>query len=126
MAKPPDWLTDKPGVVLRPGDLLPLSFHLPTVEYPARHRLRVVGEADIFWRWRCEPGMPARVYRSIADALVTNRTYGEQYALYLEDRRVPWPRNAYIKVVGADLPPAGPVHLRCSYGLTVHLSKITN
>lgn len=109
---PPATLTDKPGVVLRPGDSLPLAFSLPTTEYPARHRLRVVGEADIFWRWRCEPGMPARVYRSIADALVTNPACGEQYALYLEDQRVPWPRNAYIKVVRADLPPAGPVHLR--------------
>lgn len=48
----------KKGLVLRPGERLKLPFSLPQAHFPVRRHLRILGETDIFWQWRCEQGMP--------------------------------------------------------------------
>ncbi len=95
LALPGPTLGGKRGVVLRPGEQLLLRAVLPPVEFPVRRHLRIAGEVDIFWRWRCEPGMPL-LYRSIRDALDPVNAFAEKYSLHLQGRFEPWPRNAFI------------------------------
>lgn len=102
---PAPTLAGKNGVVIRPGETLPLAVTLPEPPYPVRQRLRVVGEVDIFWKWRCEPGMPL-LYRSIHDALAPDIAPGEKYALRLQGAGETWPRNAYLKLAAPGLPRA--------------------
>ena len=98
-------LAGKRGMVIRPSETLALAVALPAAAYPVRYRLRVVGEVDIFWPWRCEPGMPL-LYRSIADALAPDVAPGEKYALHLRGAGETWPRNAYVKLSARALPRA--------------------
>ena len=108
---PPDNCPGKPGVVLRPGETLPLTLVLPRRDegspprsaaaggpYPVRRRLRIVGETDLFWRWKIEEGMPPAVFRSIVDALDDRDAPGEKYGLRLRGRGETWPRNAFARV----------------------------
>lgn len=62
---------------------------------PIRQRLRIVGESDVFWKWRCEAGFPFHFYQSIADALVTGLATDELYCLHLTGAGETWPRAAY-------------------------------
>ena len=103
LALPAPTIAGKQGVVLRPGESLRLQVELTEPPYPVRRRLRVVGEVDYFWQWRTEPGMPL-LYRSIADALDSERAYGEKYSLYLAGNGESWPRNAYLKLPAHGLP----------------------
>ncbi len=85
---PPPTLASKSGVVLKPGESLTLVVPSPPVDMPVRRRLRVVGEEDIHWRWRCEPGMPL-LYHSIADAIYVPQELGAMrrfLAWYLRER----------------------------------------
>lgn len=103
VALPKPTITGKRGVVLRPGERLRLPAFLPAVAYPVRRRLRIVGEVDIFWRWRCEPGLPL-LYRSIQDALDAEVAYAETYSLHLRGRLDPWPQNAFLMLPSDGLP----------------------
>lgn len=103
LALPKATLAGKKGVVLRPGDRLTLTAELPAPDGPVRRRLRVVGETDIFWRWRCEPGMPL-LYRSIHDALDASTAYAERYSLHLQGNFEPWRRNAFIMLSRDEVP----------------------
>ena len=87
-----------PGVILHPGESLGLGAVLPEPPYPVRRRLRIVGEPDVFWLRRCEPGIPARYYRSIADSLDPRDPWGERFSLRLEGRGEAWPRCAYARI----------------------------
>jgi len=102
---PAPTLSGKKGTVIRPGESLRLQVELTDPPCPVRRRLRVVGEVDTFWQWRCEMGMPY-LYRSINDALDTEHAFGEKYSLYLRGKGEAWPRNAYMKVAAAGLPRA--------------------
>lgn len=103
LSLPSSTLAGKSGVVLRAGESLRMEVEITEAPYPLRHRLRVVGESDIFWSQRCEMGMPL-LYRSITDALDPDCAYGEKYALHLHGKDETWPRNAYIKVPADGLP----------------------
>jgi len=102
---PAPTLGGKHGVVLRPGDSLHMQVTLDDPPYPVRRRLRVVGETDLFWPWRCEPGMP-QLYQTIADALCAEHAYGEKYALYLRGLGESYPRHAFMKIAAQGLPRA--------------------
>lgn len=88
----------KPGVILGPGESLGISADLPEPPHPVRRRLRIVGEPDVYWLRRCEPGIPARYYRSIADSLDAGQAWGERCSLRLQGRGEGWPRCAYTRV----------------------------
>jgi hypothetical protein len=64
----------------------------------AERVLRVVGEVDVFWRWREESGFPENQYRQIDDALDTGDAYLEQYCLLLKGNGERHPRNAWLKL----------------------------
>ena len=85
LALPDSTIGGKKGVVLRPGERLTLPVSLSEMNYPVRRHLRILGETDIFWRWRCEPGMPL-LYRSIQDALDPKIAYAEKYSLHLRSK----------------------------------------
>ena len=98
---PAPTLGGKRGAILRPGDALSLSLDIPAAPYPVRRRLRVVGEVDVFWRWRCEMAMPY-LYHSIADALDSDHARGEKYCLHLQGHGESWPRNAFRSIEVTD------------------------
>jgi hypothetical protein len=103
LSLPAPTLAGKNGVVLRPGEGLRLHVDLPAAADPIRQRLRVVGETDLFWAWRCEAGMPLW-YRAINDALTAEYARGEKYALALCGERDPWPRQAFMRLSALGLP----------------------
>jgi hypothetical protein len=90
-------VTGKPGMILRPGEALDMEVELSARPHPVRRELRVVGEVDVAWLRRCEPGFPARYYRSIADALDPSEASGERYSLKVSAAGEQWPRVAYAK-----------------------------
>jgi hypothetical protein len=100
---PDDGLGGTSGFLLRPGDALVLRANLPGTPYPVRRRLRVVAEVDVFWRLRCENGIPIAGYRSIVNSLDSREAFRERYALKLTGDRESWPRNAYVKVMADGL-----------------------
>lgn len=94
----PDTNSDgKKGFLLLPGESVLLPFTPSRPAYPVRRRLRVVGESDVFWMWRCEAGFPYHYYQSVADALHAHIAPDELYCLHLEGFSETWPRSAYVR-----------------------------
>lgn len=88
----------KKGYLLKPGESLSFCYTpLHGKNYPVRQRLRVVGESDVFWQWRCEQKFPFHYYQSIADALESHVAPDERYALHLQATGEIWPRSAYVQ-----------------------------
>lgn len=90
--------------VLNPGKSVSIPFLIRQCGYPVRRRLRIVGEVEIYWRWREESGMPRQVYRSIEDALDYDHACGETCSLHFPGRMENWPRNTWIKIPANRLP----------------------
>ncbi len=101
-------LPGKKGVVIRPGGKISFQAALPKHDFPVRRRLRISGEVDIFWQWRCEGGMPL-LYRSIKDALDAENAYCEKYSLHLRSNFDPWRRNAFIMLPLGGVPRGTPL-----------------
>ena len=81
------------------------DFEVPDRDQPVSHALRLVGEPDYFWKWRCEAGSPYSIAMAIDDALCTESTFRSTYALKFICRNEPYGRNAWIKLHRADLNP---------------------
>lgn len=94
----PDTNSDgKKGFLLLPGESVSFPFTPSRPAYPVRRRLRVVGESDVFWMWRCEPGSPFNHYQGIADSLESNLAPDELHCLHFQGAGESWPRAAYIR-----------------------------
>lgn len=90
---------------ISPGDNLKFSLSLEKQNFPVQRKLRVVGETDIFWKWRQESGIPYYVYQSIEDALDSVDSCKEKYSMCFNGNGEAYPRNAYIKIYREDITP---------------------
>ncbi len=82
-----------------------IPFSVTAAEGPVSHCIRLVGETDYYWRWRTEWGAPYAIAMGIDDALTTQDTYGERYALQFPCNGEDAPRNAYLKFYQSDFKP---------------------
>jgi len=100
--------TDADGdLVLSPGESVAIAYRHDRRSgegLPRRFALRIVGEAGLAWRERCEPEQPLIWYRSIEDALRRDAMCGEEYSLVLEGRGEPFERNAFFRIPSNEIP----------------------
>lgn len=90
--------------ILKVGQTRSFDFAINDTLSPKSRRLRFVGEADVFTRWRQESGVPYYLFRSIADALSTVDTYDEKFALVVSADGESFERNAYMKLYDGGFP----------------------
>lgn len=88
---------DRNGLIL-PMEKFKMHFNVPERNFPVRHTIRIMGEPDYFWKWRCEAGSPYSIATSIEDTLTTGDTPREKFAMRLECHGEPFPRHAYMKL----------------------------
>jgi hypothetical protein len=93
------------GCHISPGQTLRVPFRINRSDLQFERRLRVIGEVDVFWKWRDEAGFPELVYRSIEDALDTEDTHLEKYSLKINGHGEKYSRNAWMKIFKADMHP---------------------
>ncbi len=91
--------------LIMPQETYQLEFEVPARELPVAHSLRIIGEADMFWKWRQESGNPYYIGMSIEDVLTTKDTPREKFAMRIVCDGETYPRNAYIKLKQGDFLP---------------------
>lgn len=90
--------------LLKVGQTRTFNFTVSDSAIAKSRRLRFVGEADVFTRWRQESGIPYYIFRSIEDALSTVDTYDEKFALAVSGRGESFERNAFMKLKSGFFP----------------------
>lgn len=83
---------------IAPKGSFSFEFDVERRDFPVTHSLRLIGEPDYFWKWRCEAGSPYGIAMQIDDALTTQDTYHEQFALCVDAMGEKYERNAWIKL----------------------------
>lgn len=84
--------------LIMPGECYELDLDIPDRGMPVTHGIRVIGEADMFWKWRQESGNPYYIGMSIEDILTTRDTPREKFAMRIVCEGETYPRNAYVKL----------------------------
>ena len=81
---------------LTPNSSLTFDFQVPARDIKISYALRVSGETDEFWKWRCENGNPYWLAETIEDTLVREIFPEENYALLLSGENDEFGRNAWM------------------------------
>lgn len=81
---------------IEPNGQIELNISIPERDVAMRRSLRVIGETDEFWRWRCESGNVYWLAQSIEDALYRHDAPGENFTLRLKGEGDTFERNAYM------------------------------
>ncbi len=105
---------------IMPGEAYEYEFEMPERDFPRSLGLRIVGETDIFWKWRQESGVPYYISMSIEDTLTTRDTYREKFAMRIPCNGEDYPRNAYLKLNQHDFPKGMEYHFEV-YGKAENL-----
>lgn len=103
---------DRTRLIL-PDECFSLSFQIQERAVPVRHSFRFLGEPDYFWKLRTEPGSPYCISMSIEDALTSQDTPREKYALKIPCHREKYEKNVYIKLKRGAFSTAVPSLFRC-------------
>lgn len=96
--------SDRSGFI-PPCGTYEFEFEVPQRDFPVTHALRLAGETDYFWKYRCESGSSYAFGMTVDDALSTADSYQETYALAVDCRGELYERNAWIKLFHDDFFP---------------------
>ncbi|MBE6374250.1 MAG: hypothetical protein E7055_19570, partial [Lentisphaerae bacterium] len=81
---------------LAPNHSLTFDFQVPAHDRKTSYALRISGETDEFWKWRCENGNPYWLAETIEDSLVREIFPEENYALLFSGENDEFERNAWM------------------------------
>ncbi|MBE6357428.1 MAG: hypothetical protein E7058_10045, partial [Lentisphaerae bacterium] len=99
--------SDRSGFI-PPCGTYEFEFEVPERDFPVRHALRIAGETDYFWKFRCESGSSYAFGMALDDALSTADSWQETYAVAVNCRGEMYERNAWIKLFHNDFFPDVP------------------
>ena len=108
----PSEIQKSPALIL-PGEEFSFAFRLQPPEFPRKYFMRIVGEADLFWKWRQESGIPYSVCNTIEDVLTTKDTPREKFAMEISADGEDYPRNAFMKFFKGDFQPGRKYTFEC-------------
>lgn len=106
--------TQKSSVLILPGENFSFGFRIQPPESPREYFLRIVGEADLFWKWRQESGIPYYICNTIEDVLTTRDTPREKFAVEIHADGEDFPRNAFLKFFKSDFLPGKKYTFECA------------